>query len=629
MCGIAGLLNFKGGYAPNQMARMVTRMADQLIHRGPDDQGVWVDPEGRIALAHRRLSIIDTSPLGRQPMFNADGSACISFNGEIYNYSDLKKDLIGRGSQFRTGTDTEVLIEAIRAYGTDVFEKLDGMYAFCFYDLRNKTALLARDPFGEKPLYYAHIGSLLAFASELSAIEVLPGFSKEVDRDALAQYFAFQYVPCPRSVYGQAKKLPPGHYLLVDANGNESIRPHFSFNPTPEPVISQSMDQLADELEDILLRSIKRRLMSDVPLGAFLSGGVDSSVVVALTSKVLGEPVKTFSLGSNNSNESEHLFARQMASQMNVQHNELLIDPDVPKYVKLVGSVLDEPLADSSCMPTYMLSEFARKQCTVLLSGDGGDEMFGGYGRYFGMMQEQASRDSGAQDFASWTPSKGYFGWKILLFIEPEISELFGGIPSLTAQFFDEFKASLDGSPLPLISSLRKVDVYNYLPGAVLPKVDRMSMQHGLEVRTPFLSREVARFAEKLAPAHCYAEGQGKLVLKEVGARYLPREWLERKKMGFGVPTHLWGHEACVRELRKAVLGQKSALPNWLDRRGLEAFVVRQENPNTFSAYQVWTALIAEVWLQRHVFGIRPVRDGVQAVWSAGSRMLQSAIGWR
>lgn len=630
MCGIAGLIDIKGILGAPYLAKTVRGMAERIAHRGPDDHGFWVSPDGRVGLSHRRLSIIDTSAHGRQPMFNVEGTACISFNGEIYNYLDLKKDLEAKGARFSTGTDTEVLIEAIRAYGTDVFRHLDGMYAFCFYDLKERVIIIGRDPFGEKPLYLARFAGLLAFASELSAIEAVPQFSRDVDRDSLAQYFAFQYVPAPRTIYRDAQKLPPGHFLKIDSNGVETVGRHFSFNPHENPAPRQSMDQLADELEDILLRSIRRRLMSDVPLGAFLSGGVDSSTVVALVSSVIDHPIKTFCLGSHNSQESEHLYAREIASKLkNVEHYELLINPDVPRYVKLVGEVLDEPLADSSCMPTYMLSEFARKQVTVLLSGDGGDEMFGGYGRYFGMMQELESKLAGEANTADWSPSKGYFTWKILLFIENEIHDLFGGVPTETADYFNSYKRALDDSKLPLISTLRQIDMYNYLPGAVLPKVDRMSMQHGLEVRTPFLSREVATFAEKLSPASCYAEGQGKLVLKEVGSRYLPRELLERRKMGFGVPTHLWGHRECCHELRSLVLGRGSMLREFVHVEGLERFVTRQENSNSFSAYQVWTALIAEIWLREHV-ARRPISEcGLRGLMQRGARMAQSVVGWR
>jgi asparagine synthase (glutamine-hydrolysing) len=630
MCGIAGLIDIRQSLGPQRLEKLAGGMGERIAHRGPDDKGVWVAPDGRIALAHRRLSIIDTSAHGRQPMFNIDRTACISFNGEIYNYRELRSQLEARGARFATGTDTEVLIEAIRVYGTDVFRHLDGMYAFCFYDLKEKVIILGRDPFGEKPLYVARFSGLIAFASELSAIEAVPQFAREVDRDSLAQYFAFQYVPAPRTIYKNAQKLPPGHFLKIDAAGAETLGQHFSFNPLENPPSGQSMDQLADELEDILLRCIRRRLMSDVPLGAFLSGGVDSSTVVALVSSVIDHPIKTFCLGSSNSAESEHLYAREMAGKLkNVEHHELLISPDVPKYVQLVGEVVDEPLADSSCMPTYMLSEFARKQVTVLLSGDGGDEMFGGYGRYFGMMRELDAKLAGEANTADWSPSKGYFTWKILLFIENEIQDLFGGVPEETAAYFNSYKSALDSSKLPLISTLRQIDMYNYLPGAVLPKVDRMSMQHGLEVRTPFLSREVAAFAEKLAPASCYAEGQGKLVLKEVGARYLPRELLERKKMGFGVPTHLWGHESCCRKLRTLLLGKRSMLREFVDPAGLERFVIRQENPNTFSAYQVWTALIAEIWLRSHVGSQQGLEQGLWGVLQRGARMAQGVVGWR
>jgi asparagine synthase (glutamine-hydrolysing) len=597
MCGIAGILNISGNLSPREMQRLALEMALRMEHRGPDDSGVWVDPSGYCAFSHRRLSIIDTSSAGKQPMLSRDGHSCITFNGEIYNYLDIRADLEKFGHQFSSSSDTEVLLAALRQYGETLFEKMDGMYAFGYLDVPSREVLLARDPFGEKPLYYTVQNGYLAFASELHCLSVLPGFDVGIDRDSLAQYLAFQYVPSPRSIYAKVSKLPPGHFMRIKPDGKIEVQRHFRFKPQNSPSAEQPMDQLADELEDILIRSIKRRMISDVPLGAFLSGGVDSSAVVALMRKVLGRDVKTFSLGVHDSPESEHLFARQMALHVGADHHDLVLTPDVPKLIHTIGACLDEPNADSSCLPTYLLSQFARRQVTVLLSGDGGDEMFGGYGRYFSTLDEEERFVKGAPELANWSPSRAYLSNRILIFELEHTRDLFGELPAQTEELLARLRSDLDAPSSPLISRLRELDMHTYLPGAVLAKVDRMSMQHALEVRCPILSIEVARFAEKLHASHCYAAGHGKLVLKEVASRYIPRAWLDRRKQGFSVPTHLWNQRDFVATLKKMTLSQDSCLPNLLDSARLARFVKRQEEGG-FSAYQVWSVLLLEIWLR-------------------------------
>lgn len=622
MCGIAGLLNLSGRFSREEMGRLVAGMADKMVHRGPDDSGVWIDPTGYCAFSHRRLSIIDTSSAGRQPMLSQDAQACITFNGEIYNYLDIRSELSNAGVQFSTATDTEVLLEALRRDGEKIFAKMDGMYAFGYLDVPTRELIVARDPFGEKPLYYTIQNGYLAFASELHCLSVLPGFDTEIDRNSLAQYLAFQYVPSPRSIFSKVSKLPPGHFMRVSPNGDVSIKCHFSFDPERQPSAEQPLDQLADELEDILIRSIKRRMISDVPLGAFLSGGVDSSAVVALMRKVLGRDVKTFSLGVHDSPESEHLFARQMAAHVGADHHDLVLRPDVPKLIHTIASCLDEPNADSSCLPTYLLSQFARKQVTVLLSGDGGDEMFGGYGRYFSTLDEDALAAQGDPALAGWRASKAYLSNRILIFELEHTKELFGELPPETEELLQRLRAELDATSSPLISRLRKVDMNTYLPGAVLAKVDRMSMQHALEVRCPILSIEVARFAEKLHTSHCYAAGQGKLVLKEVACRYIPRAWLDRKKQGFSVPTHLWKQQDFIGTLKKMVLSEDSLLKGVFERDRLLRFVKRQEEGG-FSAYQVWSVLLLEIWLRAQQS--RPKSTGF---WNRSHTPKSSSASW-
>ncbi|MFN8390791.1 MAG: asparagine synthase (glutamine-hydrolyzing) [Bdellovibrionota bacterium] len=601
MCGIAGLINLGGKLSPDSMLDTVGRMADCMVHRGPDDSGAWVDPTGYCAFSQRRLSIIDISPGGHQPMESADRRACITFNGEIYNFLDVKEELIRRGIQFRSTSDTEVLLEAIRLYSENLFARLDGMYAFAFFSRDDREVLIARDPFGEKPLYYTEQNGYFAFASELQCLEVLPGFQRDISQEALTEYLAFQYVPSPRSMYRAVKKLPPGHFLRIDASGKIEVKRHFAFQPAERPQTGVPLDQLADELEDILVRSIRRRMISDVPLGAFLSSGVDSATVVALVTKVLGRKLKTFSMGVHDSEESEHYLAREMGKHLGSEHHDMVLSPDIPVLAKKIGGLLDEPNADSSCLPTYLLSQFARRQVTVVLSGDGGDEMFCGYSRYFQMLDEERRALNGDPAFKNWKAGSAYFSPRILVFPENDVRELVGDLPPASEQYFTAFKDFLDRPELPLYSRLRQIDMNTYLPGAVLSKVDRMSMQHALEVRAPILSIEVARFAEKLMGYHCSADGLGKQVLKEVASRYIPRSWLDRRKLGFGVPVHLWNRADMLRSLRRMLLAKDAKVRDYFDPKRLEAFVLKQETPGTFSAYQVWTMIILEEWLTKHL----------------------------
>jgi len=601
MCGIAGLINLSGKFSPEAMKAIVAAMADKMAYRGPDDFGVWVDGTGYCAFSHRRLSIIDTSSAGHQPMLSNDGNACITFNGEIYNFQDLREDLEVKGHRFKTRTDTEVLIDAVYTYGDAVYSKIDGMYAFGLFNKDTHELTLARDPLGKKPLYYSLVNGYFAFASELHVFTALPNFDATIDEEAIAEYLALQYIHAPRTIYRTVKKLLPGYYLKLSASGNIVVRQHFEFNPVGSSGQALPLNALADELEGILVRCVRRRMISDVPLGAFLSGGVDSSLVVAIMSKILGYRVKTFSIGFTEAEESEHIFARQMAQHLDTQHNEKILKPDITSMVTLIGCALDEPNGDSSCLPTYLLSEFARQQVTVALSGDGGDEMFGGYEIYFSTLQEQDKFKSGDPNYKNWTPANAYFSHGMLVFSENDLTELLGKIPPETTNLLSSLRQQLNNMKLPLLNRMRQIDVNMYMPGAVLAKVDRMSMQHSLEVRSPLLSIEVARFAEKLNPESCYAEGQGKLVLKQLAGRYIPMQWLTRRKTGFGLPSFVWAKKDLTKIARKLLLGKRGMVQNWTGKKNMEDFIAQQEEtPHTFHIARIWSLLILEVWLRTH-----------------------------
>lgn len=601
MCGIAGFINLKRNYSFDEMSAVVSNMAAHMTHRGPDDFGVWIDPDNYCALSHRRLSIIDLSAGGRQPMETPDGKSAITYNGEFYNYQDVRTELLTEGYQQKTSTDTEVLLQKLLKDGESALTSIDGMFAFGLYKGHIGELLLARDAFGEKPLYFVSGKDYFAFASELTALSAVPDFDATISAEALEHYLLFQYIQSPKTIYRSVSKLPPGHFLKLSRQGQIQMRKYFQFAPHAGKVCDAKIEDLADELEEILTRSIKRRLISDVPLGAFLSGGVDSSTVVALCVKKLGREIKTFSIGFAGTDESEHLYARAMAAHLGTAHYEKIIEPEMNSMPFLVGRLLDEPNGDTSCPPTYLLSQFAREHVTVAVSGDGGDEMFGGYGRYFTTLEEELqAKANGSQD---WQASDAYLDQRTLIFPPSTVSNLCGNISEPVSDLLSSFKTGLNRYDVPLIDKLREMDACTYLPGAVLAKVDRMSMQHSLEVRTPFLNIELARFAEKLAPQHLYAQGQGKLVLKKLASKYIPLEWLQRKKMGFGLPAISFGKDEALKLANELILSPDGMLPIWLDRKQLK--ILLEVNGNQLSIYQLWPLLILEIWLRNHSVSLK------------------------
>ncbi|MGQ9369477.1 asparagine synthase (glutamine-hydrolyzing) [Azospirillum sp. ST 5-10] len=602
MCGIAGVISLQQGrYGAETLSAVAHAMADSLRHRGPDDEGVWVSPDGRCALGHRRLSIIDTSAAGHQPMED-DAGCVVTYNGELYNHLELRAALERTGATFRTRCDTEVFLAGLARHGADWLPRVDAMFALGFLDQRRSRLLLARDAFGEKPLYYTVQNGLFAFASELQALTRLPGFDAVVDDDSLALCLSFQYVPAPRTIYRSCRKLPQGCFLEVDltagaAGVGEPVRYH-RFACSSETVTTVPLDEQADALEEVLLRSLRRRLMSDVPLGAFLSGGVDSSTVVALVTRRLNRPIQTFSIGFEGTASTEHESARAVAVHLGTAHHEQMVAPgDVMEMASFIAARQDEPNGDSSCLPTYLLSGLARRRVTVAISGDGGDEIFGGYDRYFHCAAAvERNRDRIAA--GTWHVGRDYYSSRILIFDDRDLSVLYGGMPAAAATVLADLRRRIDADPRPLVNVLREMDAAHYLPGAVLPKVDRMSMQHGLEVRTPFLSVEVADFGAGL-PASQISNGMsGKLVLKRLASRYLPAEWMARPKMGFGLPMHNWA-EGSLRARTLALLSEPDArLTRWLPAETVRAFF--EQRGAAASVYQLWTLQILEHWLRTH-----------------------------
>lgn len=609
MCGIAGLIMPRRRLFDGPEADAIVRtMLSTIQHRGPDGSGLWRDPEGRCVLGQQRLAIIDTSSAGLQPFASGDGRWWITFNGELYNFKELRPQLEQAGIALRGRTDTEVLLESLALWKTDALSRFDGMFAFAAFDTRSGETLLARDPFGEKPLYYMHLPEGgVAFASELQALERIPGFDGTIDVNAVAEVLSFQYIGAPRTIYANVRKLAPGHWMKIAADGTVEIKRYFRFDPGRNLLTGRPLKELADELEDILVRSLDRRMIADVPLGAFLSGGVDSSTTCALVRRRLNRPLQTYSIGFRGAPESEHEVARKFAAHLGTEHYEELLEPESSEFLLGIGSILDEPNADSSCFPTYLLSRFARRHVTVAISGDGGDEMFGGYGRYFATFNENQQSQQGGPDHGP--AGDRYYGSRILVASEPQIEELLGFVPDGFAKHVAALRADVSASIPSLLAAMRRTDVENYMPGAVLPKVDRMSMQHSLEVRTPFLNVELARFAERLSDDVLVRQGRGKLILKEIAYRYLPRELVDLPKQGFGLPMSDWAKNSLLSVASELLETQDSRLGQGVGRAGIDRFLARQRSENGFSTYQVWAVAMLESWLRNHPAAKWPALD--------------------
>jgi asparagine synthase (glutamine-hydrolysing) len=608
MCGIAGFVDFGRGYGVERLKNIVLTMRETMVHRGPDDCGLWVDDSGMCALSHRRLSIIDLSSQGRQPMGNEEKTVHVTFNGEIYNFQQLRMKLQSEGHEFHSNTDTEILPHLFESFQPERLKELDGMFSFGLWHGPLQKLLLARDPFGKKPLYYSQGPGWFAFASELQALTCLPRFDDTIDQDALSLYLLLQYVPHPWTIYQNVKKLPPGAFLVGDFFSNQAKEPRVDFYYTfsaQEPKKSyHSLDDQVEELKTLMRESVQKRLISDVPLGAFLSGGVDSSLVVAIVAKELGRPIKTFSLGFENTDETEHLFAREIAEYLGTDHHEHILKPQELGFVEEIASMLDEPNGDSSCLPTFLLCQYARQFVTVALSGDGGDEMFGGYGRYRDTLLEDThwwGRFKHLMKTNRWyTPADGYLSPRWLMFQPEQVNLLMGKLSPVIEELLQNWRTMLNAREQPLLHRMRNLDIQTYLPGAVLAKVDRMSMQVSLEVRCPILDKDVAQFAQSLNEASCWKPpDETKSILKRLASQYLPQKLMYRKKMGFGLPSSGWSRNVMLDMINEVLLSSSGKLGCLVDRSVLHSLMKQQGNPGSFSIYQVWPLLVLELWLRK------------------------------
>jgi asparagine synthase (glutamine-hydrolysing) len=553
MCGIAGSIATDG----SEPLPVADRAIRALIHRGPDDHGEWLSLDGNVALAHRRLSIVDLSPLGRNPMTRGDGRLWITFNGEVYNFRELRAELERAGHVFKSQTDTEVVLAAYDEWGTECVHRLAGMFAFALWDAARQRLWLVRDRLGKKPLYYSLRGGTLTFASELKGLVADPAFPRDIDHEALGLFLRYGYVPAPLSIYTAARKLPPGHDAVFE-RGRLTIRRYWDPLTFVGRHAGLSEADAEAQLEPLLATAVRQRMIADVPLGAFLSGGIDSSLVVALMQEQTTTPVRTFTIRFENRTFDEADYAAAVAKHLGTDHaEETCTAAQLLDVVDRLPGMYDEPFADSSAIPTFLVSSIARKHVTVALAGDGGDELFFGYPRYVhhadnGWMLglPRPVRRAGAMA-ASRMPTRRLrriadvlrddeadrYGRFVSWFNRDQVTAITGVRPG-DAPLYADMLARLDGVPLADRPPL--LDLVSYLPDDILAKVDRASMAVALEVRAPLLDHRVAEFAIGLPLSLKRRDGETKWLLRRLLDKRVPRRLIDRPKMGFGVPLDDW-----------------------------------------------------------------------------------------
>lgn len=666
MCGIAGFLT-RTNIDSERAGEIVARMTESLTHRGPDDNGIWLDNEAGLAFGHTRLSILDTSKAGHQPMSSSSGRYVIIFNGEIYNHSEIRAELENRNAapEWRGHSDTEIFLASIEHLGIeDALSRTVGMFAFALWDKRDRTLQLARDRLGEKPIYFGWAGKSFIFGSELKALRHHPEFSNDISPNALSNYFRFAYVPAPLSIFENTYKLEPGCLLTINgeppcAPNSRAVRPNMNHENMTikrwwslgEVVSPDSGNKLVNEesviktFDHILTKSIKKQLLADVPLGAFLSGGVDSSLIVALMQRESTQPIKTFTIGFEDKGYDESRYARAVAEHLGTDHAELIVsESETLAVIPRLTQIYDEPFADSSQIPTFLVSQAARKKVTVALSGDGGDELFGGYNRYlwgpkawryFGKLPDVGRHLFGRSlkgiSQESWDCIGRYInkvrpgsagisrpGEKMHKLADGIASaqSLLGLYHSLISQWpnhclpvrntdgINDVYGSVLSDPVPLIIQkdarmhMMYLDSLTYLPDDILCKVDRAAMATSLETRIPFLDHGVVEFAWQLPMQMKIRRNTGKWILRELLYRHVPRKLIERPKSGFGIPVGQW-LKGPLRDWAESLLATTR-----IDQQSiLEPSLVNATWQEHLSGerdwtQKLWTILIFQAWLE-------------------------------
>lgn len=625
MCGIAGILEFSGREPSRRQAEA---MLTNLRHRGPDGDGLHI--EGPVALGHRRLALIDLVT-GDQPMTNAAGRVWLIYNGELYNYRELREELRAKGHTFRTSSDTEVVVNAWEEWGEQCVERFRGMFAFAIADYRRKVVFLARDHLGIKPFYYYKTADRLAFASELQGLRALPDCPQEIDPKAIDDYLFLLYVPPPKTIYRDVFKLAPGTRLTIGFDG-ATTGPQSYWKPSFNPVEGVSFDEWTERLEAVLRDSVSAHLMADVPFGAFLSGGIDSTAVVAMMSETLGKPVQTFAIGFEEQEYNELDYARMVARRFSTDHHEEVVRADAVSILPQMVRHFGEPFGDSSAIPTYFVSRLARERVTMALTGDGGDEAFLGYGRYFrwqqwvnpAASQKQAwkrlvrpglhalmpqrfpsRRSVRPRDWLPWIASIGADIRREIwrpefahLVDEPieEVADILRSAEAVAPEQYGQF-----------------IDLQTYLPNDILTKVDITGMMHSLESRTPLADVRVAEFAATIPwqmnlRRNANGDWTGKHLLKRVVGKYFGPEFLERKKTGFGVPLNHWFAVggALREELNDRLCQGDAKIYQYFRRETVQRIISEHDAHTKDNSPMLWQLLFLENWLQHaHGAGLR------------------------
>jgi len=622
MCGFCGVI----GPARRAATESVEAMARTLRHRGPDDAGSWShsfraagDSEWAVAFGHTRLSILDLSPLGHQPMHSLDGSLTITYNGEIYNFRELREELRRSGSRFRSECDTEVLLEAYRVWGIDAFDRLIGMFAFAIWDGPRRRLLLVRDRLGIKPLYYAHddADGLLLFGSELHALRAHPRFVPEIDREALAHFLQNAYVTGPATIYRTARRLLPGEYLVWQ-DGRISTHTYWQLGDAPDEAPPAGFEEVVDRLELLIGDAVERRLVADVPVGAFLSGGIDSSAVVGMMQERATGKVRTFSIGFEEQDFDEAPYASAVARRLGTDHTELYVRrEEAIRIAYELPGLYDEPFGDSSAIPTIALSRLTRKAVTVALSGDGGDEIFGGYTRYaklrllmgpFGAprpvrrllsalapLVPVSSIRRGLRHLAAETPA-GLAERLVQFYTLSEVREACGGVQPRAG-----YRTAFDAAPFQdLVRKAMFADARTYLPDDILTKVDRASMSVGLEARVPLLDHRVVRFGLSLPREITWHGGEAKAPLRAIASRRVGRELLDRPKHGFGIPIATLLADELRRWPKKYLAPERLAEEGNLDPNGVQRLLVRIRARGSGDVTPLWNLLCFQRWFARN-----------------------------
>ncbi len=617
MCGIAGMVLGAGAAVDEALLRAMTQ---RLAHRGPDADGYLVD--GNVGLGHRRLSIIDPSSIADQPLANEDGSVQVILNGEIYNFQALVPELEARGHRFRTRSDTEALVHGWEEWGSGLVDRLRGMFAFALWDARARRLFLARDRVGKKPLYWARTPDGVYFGSEIKALLACPGVSRELDLEAVGEYLVYGNVVGERSIYRGIRRLLPGHTLTIEAGGAapavETAR-YWRFEPRPEPGLDA--EEWLAELDSTLAEAVRLRMISDVPLGAFLSGGIDSSLIVAHMARLAPGKVRTFCIGFQEGGWDESAHAQRVADFLGTDHHLETVTPDALAVLPELTDTYDEPFGDPSAIPTYYVAKLTRRHVTVALSGDGGDELFNGYRRYVeserllaagtvlsplgrplargaaallpvGSFPRRALDRMSYRGFDLYHHALG-FSPEYLSLLAPEVRQALGD--GRDQQAAAEFAR---GEDLDFLDRCRATDLAGYLPDQILVKMDRASMRHSLEVRCPLLDQEVIALAGRMPAARQRKGMRQKLLLRELAYRHVPRALLERPKQGFAVPLRRWFRREMAPAFRAALADEASLTWRLYDRveaaRRFECHVAGRANAET----ALWRLLFFHQWSQ-------------------------------